>query len=235
VTVLVTDGSGAGAVAGFVVYATWLDSDGDGMSDDWEVAHGCDPAVDDARGDATGDGVANIDQFNDDTGGPYTPDPVALLSPRDGEEISTPEVTLAVRTAGDRDTDADSLVYVFELYEDAGLTSRLLSATAAAPGGRGLASVRVRVPAGGPPERGYWWRARATDGAHPGPWSQARRLWPLGSWVAPEQRLEAPRAVPAGCGCGAPGLPAPVPLVWLAIIGLRRRRRGSRSGRHPAR
>ena len=39
------------------------DSDGDGMSDDYETLHGPNLAADDSDADADGDGVTNIDEF----------------------------------------------------------------------------------------------------------------------------------------------------------------------------
>jgi hypothetical protein len=41
----------------------YRDSDGDGMSDRWEVANGCDPRRNDAWQDANGNGWANLDEF----------------------------------------------------------------------------------------------------------------------------------------------------------------------------
>lgn len=43
----------------------YVDSDGDGMSDAWEVAHGTDPRAPDAWGDADHDGWTNLDAFLD--------------------------------------------------------------------------------------------------------------------------------------------------------------------------
>jgi hypothetical protein len=39
------------------------DADTDGMDDTWELAHGLDPAVDDAALDPDGDGFSNRDEF----------------------------------------------------------------------------------------------------------------------------------------------------------------------------
>lgn len=41
----------------------YKDSDGDGMSDRWEVAHGCDPRRVDSSQDVDGDGWTNLDEF----------------------------------------------------------------------------------------------------------------------------------------------------------------------------
>ncbi len=43
----------------------YVDSDGDGMSDDWEKAHGTNPRVPDAWGDADHNGWSNLDEFLD--------------------------------------------------------------------------------------------------------------------------------------------------------------------------
>jgi hypothetical protein len=39
------------------------DSDGDGMSDDWETFYGLNPAVNDANGDPDGDGLTNLQEY----------------------------------------------------------------------------------------------------------------------------------------------------------------------------
>lgn len=39
------------------------DTDGDGMPDAWEIAHGLNPNVNDADGDLDGDGVSNLDEY----------------------------------------------------------------------------------------------------------------------------------------------------------------------------
>ena len=44
------------------------DSDNDGMNDGWEVANALNPLLDDADGDIDGDGISNLDEYNEGTG-----------------------------------------------------------------------------------------------------------------------------------------------------------------------
>lgn len=44
-----------------------VDSDGDGMPDDWETAHGLNPMVNDAADDKDGDFVGNLQEYQDNT------------------------------------------------------------------------------------------------------------------------------------------------------------------------
>lgn len=50
-----------------------VDSDGDGIPDEWEIAHGLNPLVADADADADGDGYTNLEEYNAGTN-PNVPD-----------------------------------------------------------------------------------------------------------------------------------------------------------------
>ncbi len=50
-----------------------VDWDADGMPDDWEIAHGLNPWVDDADIDSDGDGLSNIEEYERSTD-PFNPD-----------------------------------------------------------------------------------------------------------------------------------------------------------------
>ena len=71
------------------------DTDSDGMPDGWEVTYGLEPTVDDADGDLDGDGMSNLDEYNNkrhpNNAEPNTPE---LFSPPDGQlDVSlTPEL-----------------------------------------------------------------------------------------------------------------------------------------------
>jgi hypothetical protein len=68
-----------------------VDWDGDGLPDDWEIAHGLNPGFDDASLDSDGDGLTNLEEYLRGTD-PFNPD-------TDGDGILDGE---------DRETDSDS-------------------------------------------------------------------------------------------------------------------------------
>ena len=41
----------------------WIDTDADGMPDEWETAHGLDPATADGATDRDGDGYSNLEDW----------------------------------------------------------------------------------------------------------------------------------------------------------------------------
>jgi hypothetical protein len=78
-------------------------------------------------------------------------------------------VTLLAENAGT--SGVRPLVYVFEVATDAGFTNKVFVREGVTPGEAGRTS--VRLPDRLAPERTYFWRTRAEDGANTGPYSTA--------------------------------------------------------------
>ncbi|MCD8291986.1 MAG: thrombospondin type 3 repeat-containing protein [Prevotella sp.] len=61
---IVTDPQQMGGLPVYRDYEPYIDSDGDGMPDEWEIANGLNPNdPNDANGDCTGDGYTNIEKY----------------------------------------------------------------------------------------------------------------------------------------------------------------------------
>lgn len=207
VQVTVSDDDGASASASFTVAATWKDEDGDAMPDTWERANGLDPTRNDAGEDADGDGVSNLDETLDGTGGPRLPGQVRARLPQQGEHVRSAGLTLVVENT--TDPDSPVLTYEFAVYSDAALTQQVATATAqAGDSGQTSATVADTQLRDG---SDYWWRARASDGQRHGPWSTPRHVYynPLNG------QPTAPVAVSPSSGVSTPE-PQPVLVVLNA-------------------
>lgn len=92
-----------------------------------------------------------------------------LLDPRDGNGIAvdTQPVTLLLENAAT--TGVRPLSYVFEIASDSGFVNKVFTRDGVAPGDGGRTS--FRLPDSLSPERTYYWRSRAEDGANTGPYS----------------------------------------------------------------
>ncbi len=159
----VDDGDGGTDAESWTVTVLAADTDGDGMSDDWETANNLDPLdPNDAGGDPDGDGATNLDEFGQGTD-PFSYDgpsaPVAV-SPLTGDEVADARPDLVVDNALDPQP-GDALLYTFEVYSDAALTTLVTSVTGLAEDGSGQTTWQVDVPLTENTE--YWWRAAATD------------------------------------------------------------------------
>jgi hypothetical protein len=93
------------------------------------------------------------------------------MNPTGGTKVLTDQqpVTLIVENASTN--GVRPLSYVFEVATDAAFTSTVFTREGVAPGEGSSTSLRLPDPLA--PERGYFWRARAQDGANTGPFSGA--------------------------------------------------------------
>jgi len=103
VTVSYTDGAGydesvTSASTIPVTINPVQDSDGDGMTDSYEIEHGLNPNVDDAAQDLDGDGISNLDESLDNTKDPRIDDypPANFDAPADPAPINSTGLLTAV-------------------------------------------------------------------------------------------------------------------------------------------
>jgi len=85
-TYIVTDGKGGYGICHVKILQ--VDTDGDGMPDQWEMANGLDPTTDDSMADPDGDGLPNFAEFKLGTN-PHTPDnPLNFSGVVNGTQVS---------------------------------------------------------------------------------------------------------------------------------------------------
>jgi uncharacterized protein (TIGR03382 family) len=181
VSVTVTDEHGSSASQSFTVAARWMDTDGDGMPDSWERAHGTDPMRDDASGDVDGDGVSNLETFNSTNGGPALPETAVAKSPLTGTQVDS--ATLVLSAGNAKSVGSVSTVrYQFQVFSDAALTAKVRDVTVDQDVSADSTSVSITDGtestelADLEDNRTYAWRVRVTDGTLSGPWSQVQRI-----------------------------------------------------------
>jgi hypothetical protein len=93
------------------------------------------------------------------------------LEPAQGFRIAVAAQPISLTLSNAVTTGVRPLNYVFEVATDAGFASKVFSLEGIAPGANGRTV--VRLPNALAPERSYYWRARAQDGANTGPFSAA--------------------------------------------------------------
>ena len=158
----VSDGDGGADSQTWSVLVSPADTDGDGLSDDWETDNGLNPNdPSDATGDPDGDGLTNLDEFVGGTDpfvydGPSTP---VAVSPLTGDEVavSSPDLVIVNST----DPQNDVLVYTLEVYSDSALTTLVASDATVTEDASGQTTWTVDVALTENVE--YWWRAAASD------------------------------------------------------------------------
>lgn len=163
VVVTVDDGDGGSDSLTFSLNPTPADDDADGIPDGWELENGLDPTdPNDGALDPDMDGLTNAEEY--DVGqdpnvydGPSFP--LTLVSPIGGVELADVSPDLVLENATDPQNDA--LVYDFEVYDDAALTSLVAAATEVPEDPSGETEWKVDVALA---ENGtFWWRARVSD------------------------------------------------------------------------
>jgi len=171
VILLVSDDDGGSASQSWTITVSGSDSDADGMADGWEDLVGLDNTdPTDGLQDPDGDGLTNLDEFNNGSD-PFTfdgPTEPTLVAPLEGDEVDDRSPDLLLDNATDPGNDA--LAYEYEVYGDAALTVLLAEGTE--PEGTG-GQTEWKVDVLLPENTDAWWRARATDGPGFSAWTAA--------------------------------------------------------------
>ena len=97
--------------------------------------------------------------------------PPTPLEPAQGFRIAVAQQPISLTLGNAVSTGVRPLNYLFEVATDAGFANKVFSLDGIAPGESGRTV--VRLPNALAPERSYYWRARAQDGANTGPFSSA--------------------------------------------------------------
>ena len=175
-TLSVGDGDGGSDTQAITVFVDSSDTDGDGMSDGWELDNGLDPNdPTDAYIDSDGDGLLNIAEFQLGTDpfvfdGPTEPVPVSPIA-----GVEEPENSPDLVWDNATDPQGDPLTYTVQVFSDSALLVPLTSLDGIAEEASGQTSWKVDVSI---PENSIaWWRVRASDPFGDGNWSQAESFF----------------------------------------------------------
>ncbi len=136
-----------------------LDTDGDGMDDQFEIDNFGDLSRD-GTGDFDNDGVSDLDEFlngTDPTQPPGAPDVPVIVSPLFDADVTSLQPDLTVQNVPH---GPELVSYDFEVYADAGMTILVASATGVTEGA-GNTTFTVDVVLND--NTVYWWRARAAS------------------------------------------------------------------------
>jgi hypothetical protein len=93
------------------------------------------------------------------------------LEPAQGLKIAVELQPITLMLTNAATTGVRPLNYLFEVATDAGFSNKVFSRDGVTPGASGRTT--LRLPNALAPERSYYWRARAQDGANTGPYSAA--------------------------------------------------------------
>ena len=190
-SLVVSDGVDSAEVAFTVVIGTPdsgggdTDSDGDGMTDEWEQTFDFNPNDGaDADEDPDGDGLSNLEEFEGGTNPRVSNAPVApvILSPVGEAVVTASPVDLIFENS--RDIDGDALLYELEIYSNASL-SEVVGSAGPVAGDDGPVTV-VGVDGALVEDARHFWRVRAFDGVANSEWSEP------GSFVFNSENLAPP-------------------------------------------
>jgi len=134
------------------------------------------------------------------------------LEPASGAELDKDQqpVTLLVENASS--TGVRPLAYVVEVATDSGFANKVFSREGVPPGEGGRTRVQLDVLS---PDRTYYWRARAQDGANTGPFSEAASFR-----IAPPASLDAPPLIAPVGGVTLAALPPVLVFGQAPRVGL---------------
>lgn len=93
------------------------------------------------------------------------------LEPAQGFRIAVEAQPVSLTLSNAATSGVRPLNYLFEVATDAGFSNKVFSLEGISPGPSGRTV--IRLPNALAPERSYYWRARAQDGANTGPYSPA--------------------------------------------------------------
>ncbi|RYZ84715.1 MAG: calcium-binding protein, partial [Moraxellaceae bacterium] len=218
IKVMATDGALTSERTLMIKVNTAADSDGDGLSDDWERQHFGDLSHDGTT-DSDGDGRTDAEEFADQSdpnaaeAAPATPQILTPIFNADTlQGVALPLLPVLTVTNGTHTAGVGSVAVVFEIYKDAGLTQLMAKATI----NEGAATTQWSVAANQltngnvfEDNRLYYWRAKAQQQAH-GTVSSA--------WVKSQFFINRANDAPSAPQISFPAVAAIVPVVSPTLV-----------------
>jgi YD repeat-containing protein len=122
VRLTVTGPSGATGVeekVGYITLSGLVDTDNDGMPDSWEIEHNLNPLVNDAFGDADGDGFCNLREYLSGSNPQNVNDKPSILADFEGDnDVDGKDVSHLIYEYGRNDCETASDPCEFDLDTD---------------------------------------------------------------------------------------------------------------------
>jgi hypothetical protein len=144
------------------------DTDGDGMPDDWEMAHF--GTLDrDGTGDFDGDGISDLDEFLnglDPKTAQSVPSVPVIVTPSSGARVASPVPGLQIINS--IDPEGDILTYSFEVYSDAAFNNLTCSGSVSPQAGT---TTTWSVPQNLEDNTDHYWRVKAADATGSSIWA----------------------------------------------------------------